>query len=121
MPPTLRPLGQSDLHISRVGFGTSPIGGSAWDHSWGPQDDAESIAAIHRALDCGMNWIDTAPVYGYGHSEEVVGRAIRGLVERPYVFTKCTLLWDDVGEVSNVMERELNPARMRGQPAPPGR
>ncbi len=106
MPPTLRPFGQSDLRISRVGLGTSPIGGSAWDHSWGPQDDAESIAAIHRALDCGMNWIDTAPVYGYGHSEEVVGRAIRRLVERPYVFTKCTLLWDDVGEVSNVMERD---------------
>src|SRR5262249_32102107 len=72
------------------------IGGEGWEHAWGPQDDAESVATIHRAVDAGINWLDTAPIYGLGHSEEVVGAAVGGLRddERPYGFTKCGLGWD---------------------------
>ena len=90
-----RKLGNSDLFISPVGFGAWALGGGDWEFSWGPQDDADSIAAIHRSLELGINWIDTAAVYGTGHSEEVVGRAVkewRGA--RPYIFTKCVLTWD---------------------------
>jgi aryl-alcohol dehydrogenase-like predicted oxidoreductase len=90
-----RKLGNSDLKITPVGFGAWAIGGSGWEFAWGAQDDADSIAAIHRALELGVNWIDTAAVYGTGHSEEVVARALkewRG--SRPYVFTKCSLTWD---------------------------
>jgi aryl-alcohol dehydrogenase-like predicted oxidoreductase len=81
-------LGETGLEISRVGFGAWAIGGPEYDWGWGPQDDEESIAAIHHALDLGVNWIDTAAQYGFGHSEEVVGRALEGLDRRPYVFTK---------------------------------
>jgi len=81
-----------DLEITRVGFGAWALGGGGWEHGWGPQDDEESIAAIHHALERGINWIDTAAAYGFGHSEQVVGRALQGLSERPYVFTKCSLL-----------------------------
>ena len=84
-------LGQTGLEITRVGFGAWAIGGGGWGFGWGPQDDDESIAAIHRALELGINWIDTAAAYGFGHSEEVVGRALAGLDERPYVFTKASL------------------------------
>ena len=87
-----RPLGTSDLEITAVGFGAWAIGGPDWTFGWGDQDDAESVAAIHRALDLGINWIDTAAVYGFGHSEEVVARALDGMHERPYVFTKCGLV-----------------------------
>jgi len=90
-----RKLGNSDLHITPVGFGAWALGGGGWEFSWGPQDDADSIAAIHRALEFGVNWIDTAAVYGLGHSEEVVARALkewRG--PRPHVFTKCILRWN---------------------------
>ena len=83
------PLGTTGMEISRVGFGAWAIGGGGWDWAWGGQDDEDSIAAIHRAVELGVNWIDTAAQYGFGHSEEVVGRAIAGLAERPYVFTKC--------------------------------
>lgn len=83
------PLGTTGMQISRVGFGAWAIGGGGWDWSWGGQDDEDSVAAIHRALELGVNWIDTAAQYGFGHSEEVVGRAIAGLAERPYIFTKC--------------------------------
>jgi len=96
-----RQLGNSDLQITPVGFGAWAIGGSGWEYAWGPQDDTDSIAAIHRALELGVNWIDTAAVYGTGHSEEVVARAVkewRG--SRPYVFTKCVLRWDAKGNVS---------------------
>ena len=96
-----RQLGNSDLQITPVGFGAWAIGGSGWEYAWGPQDDTDSIAAIHRALELGVNWIDTAAVYGTGHSEEVVARAVkewRG--PRPYVFTKCVLRWDAKGNVS---------------------
>ena len=82
-------LGATGLEITRVGLGAWAIGGGGWDWGWGRQDDEESIAAIHRALELGVNWIDTAAQYGFGHSEAVVGRAIAGLGERPYVFTKC--------------------------------
>src|SRR5258707_2549754 len=95
-----RKLGNSDLKITHVGFGAWALGGSGWEFAWGPQDDADSIAAIHRSLELGVNWIDTAAVYGLGHSEEVVARALkewRG--SRPYVFTKCGLRWDSKGQV----------------------
>jgi aryl-alcohol dehydrogenase-like predicted oxidoreductase len=95
-----RKLGNSDLQITPVGFGAWAIGGSGWEFAWGQQDDADSIAAIHRALELGVNWIDTAAVYGTGHSEEVVARALkdwRG--PRPYVFTKCVLRWDEKGNI----------------------
>jgi aryl-alcohol dehydrogenase-like predicted oxidoreductase len=87
-------LGSTGLEITRVGFGAWAIGGGGWEFGWGPQDDDESIAAIHRALEQGINWIDTAAAYGFGHSEEVVGRVLRGLSERdrPYVFTKASLV-----------------------------
>ncbi|NJN67984.1 MAG: aldo/keto reductase [Chloroflexaceae bacterium] len=90
-------LGTSDLSITPIGVGTWAIGGSGWAYAWGPQNDRESLAAIHRALDLGLNWIDTAPVYGLGHAEEIVGRAVRARSDRPLVFTKCTRLWDQAG------------------------
>jgi aryl-alcohol dehydrogenase-like predicted oxidoreductase len=95
-----RILGNSDLMITRIGFGAWAVGGAGWEYGWGPQDDAASVAAIHRALELGINWIDTAAVYGLGHSEEIVVQALatwRG--PRPYVFTKCGLRWDDKGRV----------------------
>ncbi len=82
-------LGTTGLEITRVGLGAWAIGGAGWDWGWGRQDDRDSIAAIHRALELGVNWIDTAAQYGFGHSEQVVGRALAGLDERPYVFTKA--------------------------------
>ena len=96
-----RKLGNSDLQITSVGFGAWAIGGAGWDFAWGAQDDADSIAAIHRSLELGVNWIDTAAVYGMGHSEEVVARALKDWPgPRPYVFTKCVLRWDASGKVS---------------------
>jgi aryl-alcohol dehydrogenase-like predicted oxidoreductase len=86
------PLGQTGLEITRVGFGAWAIGGGGWEFGWGPQDDEQSIAAIRHALENGVNWIDTAAAYGFGHSEQIVGRALEGLAQRPYVFTKCSLL-----------------------------
>jgi aryl-alcohol dehydrogenase-like predicted oxidoreductase len=88
-------LGNSDLHITPIGIGAWAMGGAGWQFAWGAQDDADSIAAIHAALDRGINWIDTAAVYGLGHSEEVVGRALEGRSQRPYVFTKCARIWGD--------------------------
>lgn len=96
-----RKLGNSDLRITSVGFGAWAIGGSGWDFAWGHQVDEDSIAAIHRSLELGVNWIDTAAVYGIGHSEEVVAQALRTWNgPRPFVFTKCVLLWDDKGHVT---------------------
>ena len=93
-------LGNSDLNITSVGFGAWAIGGGGWEFGWGPQDDNISIEAIHRALELGINWIDTAAVYGCGHSEEVVAKALSNWTgERPYVFTKCILQWDDNGKI----------------------
>lgn len=89
-----RPLGNSDLSITPIGFGAWALGGP-WQFGWGPQDDRESVAALHRALELGVNWIDTAPAYGLGHSEEVVARALADWSgPRPYVFTKCGIVWD---------------------------
>ena len=87
-------LGATGLEITRIGFGAWAIGGAGWEFGWGPQEDEDSVGAIHRALEEGVNWIDTAAAYGFGHSEELVGRALQGLAEedRPYVFTKCSLL-----------------------------
>lgn len=87
-------LGNTDMAITPVGFGAWAIGGGGWEYGWGPQDDRDSIAAIHRALDKGVNWIDTAAVYGLGRSEEVVAHAIKGMSDKPYVFTKCSMVWD---------------------------
>src|ERR1700685_4586272 len=92
-------LGNSDLHLTPIGFGAWAIGGGDWAFAWGPQDDVDSIQAIHRALDLGINWIDTAAVYGLGHSEEVVGKALKTTSAKPYVFTKCSMLWDDKREI----------------------
>jgi aryl-alcohol dehydrogenase-like predicted oxidoreductase len=103
----MRKLGNSDLQITRVGYGAWAIGGSGWQFAWGSQDDNESISAIHRALELGVNWIDTAAIYGLGHSEEVVGCALkewRG--SRPYVFTKCGLRGDVDGEVRKVLSAD---------------
>jgi aryl-alcohol dehydrogenase-like predicted oxidoreductase len=96
---TLRPLGRSDLKITPIGIGAWAIGGGKWEFACGAQDDEQSIAAIRAGLDRGMNWIDTAAVYGLGHSETVVGRAIKGLRTRPYIFTKCSLVWDKSGNI----------------------
>jgi aryl-alcohol dehydrogenase-like predicted oxidoreductase len=95
-------LGNSDLSITPIGFGAWAIGGSGWEFGWGDQDDKASIAAIHRALELGVNWIDTAAVYGMGHSEEVVASALRTWSgPRPYIFTKCGLRWDKQGNIHN--------------------
>ena len=105
-----RTLGNSNLKITPVGFGAWALGGAGWEFAWGPQDDADSIAAIHRALELGVNWIDTAAVYGLGHSEEVVARALkewRG--PRPYVFTKCILRWNEEKKIW----REFSAASVR--------
>ena len=99
-------LGATGLEITRVGFGAWAIGGGGWEFGWGPQPDDESIAAIHRALELGINWIDTASAYGFGRSEQVVGRALAGLDERPYVFTKASLLDDGTGHVRHSLKRD---------------
>src|SRR5437870_549091 len=99
-------LGNTDLRISPLGFGARAAGGADWPGGLGAQDDRDSIAAINHALDLGVNWIDTAPVYGLGHSEEVVGQAIRGRSDRPYVFTKLGTVWDMDGNVQNVLKAE---------------
>jgi len=101
---TLRTLGQSDLKITPIGIGAWAIGGGKWEFAWGAQDDRESTAAIHAGVDHGINWIDTAAVYGLGHSETVVGRAIKGLGTRPYIFTKCSLVWNNSGKISHNLQ-----------------
>ncbi len=98
-----RKLGNSDLMITPVGFGAWAIGGGDWAFAWGAQEESDSIAAIHRALELGVNWIDTAAVYGFGHSEKVVARALKSWKgNRPYIFTKCAMRWDDKGAVTKV-------------------
>jgi aryl-alcohol dehydrogenase-like predicted oxidoreductase len=97
-------LGNSDLGLTPIGFGSWAVGGGDWQFSWGPQDDNDSIAAIHKALELGINWIDTAAVYGLGHSEEVVARALKTTSHHPYIFTKCGLVWDEKREVSNSLK-----------------
>jgi len=109
-----RKLGKNGPEITRIGFGAWAIGGGGWSFGWGPQDDAASLAAMRQALGKGINWIDTAAVYGLGHSEELVGKLLRGLpsADRPYVFTKCGLSWaanNPMGEI----RRDLRPASIR--------
>jgi aryl-alcohol dehydrogenase-like predicted oxidoreductase len=97
-------LGMSDMEITPIGIGAWAMGGGQWTFGWGPQDDNQSIAAIHTGLDRGINWIDTAAVYGLGHSEEVVARAVAGRSNRPYIFTKCSLVFNDKREISNSLK-----------------
>jgi aryl-alcohol dehydrogenase-like predicted oxidoreductase len=99
-------LGNTDMNITPIGFGAWALGGGGWAYSWGPQDDRESVTAIHHALDLGINWIDTAAAYGLGHSEEVVGQAVKGLAQRPFIFTKCELIWNKRGEIIDSLKRE---------------
>src|SRR5215471_7471890 len=111
--PTRR-LGSSELEITVVGFGAWAIGGGGWAFGWGAQNDAASVEAMRHALQLGVNWIDTAAVYGLGHSEELVGRLLRGLSpsERPFVFTKCGLIWDENDRMSQP-RRVLKPESIR--------
>ncbi len=101
-----RKLGWTDLELTVIGFGSWALGGGGWQFSWGPQDDEESIAAIHRALDLGINWIDTAAVYGLGHSEEIIAKALRGMSEKPIIATKCGRVWNEKGEVFGCLKRD---------------
>jgi aryl-alcohol dehydrogenase-like predicted oxidoreductase len=101
-----RQLGNSDLKITPLGVGAWAMGGAGWAFSWGPQDDAESVGAIHAALDKGINWIDTAAVYGLGHSEEVVGKAVKERSDRPYIFTKCERTWGEDRQIKKSLKRD---------------
>jgi aryl-alcohol dehydrogenase-like predicted oxidoreductase len=101
-----RRLGHTDLDITLLGFGAWAIGGSGWAFGWGSQDDRESIAAIREAIDLGINWIDTAAIYGLGHSEEVVAAALEGVQNRPYVFTKCERVWNERGEIGKSLKAD---------------
>ncbi|MGH7492090.1 MAG: aldo/keto reductase [bacterium] len=103
---TTKRLGSTDLELTRIGLGTWAMGGGGWRFAWGPQDDQESTRTIYRALDLGINWIDTAPVYGLGHAEEVVGKAIRGMSEKPIIATKCSRVWNEQGEISSNLKRD---------------
>lgn len=101
-----RKLGNSDLELTVIGLGTWAQGGAGWKFSWGPQDDDQSIAAIHQAVDSGINWIDTAAVYGLGHAEEVVGKAIKGMSDPPVIATKCSRNWDSEGNIVKIQTRD---------------
>lgn len=102
----LKQLGNSDLKITPIGIGAWAMGGAGWKFAWGHQEDADSVAAIHAALDEGVNWIDTAAVYGLGHSEEVVAKAIQARTSKPYVFTKCERVWNDRGEIGQSLKED---------------
>jgi aryl-alcohol dehydrogenase-like predicted oxidoreductase len=99
-------LGNSDMFITPIGFGAWAIGGVGWEFGWGDQNDHDSIAAIHRALDAGVNWIDTAAVYGLGHSEEIVASALQGVSNRPYVFTKCSMVWNEDAQIGHSLNAD---------------
>ena len=101
-----RKLGFTDLDITTIGLGAWAMGGAGWKYGWGEQDDNESIQTIHRAIDVGINWIDTAAVYGLGHSEEVVGKALKGLPGKPYIFTKCGRIGDRNNNLYSDLRRE---------------
>jgi aryl-alcohol dehydrogenase-like predicted oxidoreductase len=99
-------LGNSDMRLTPIGIGAWAIGGGGWAFGWGPQDDNESIDAMKAALDQGMNWIDTAAIYGLGHSEEVVARALEGRAKKPYVFTKCERVWNENREIGKSLKAD---------------
>src|SRR5262247_4450522 len=99
-------LGNSDIDLTPIGIGAWAMGGGGWAFAWGPQDDKESIDAIHAALDRGVNWVDTAAVYGLGHSEEVVAKALEGRSNRPYVFTKCARVWDENRQIGKSLKAD---------------
>ncbi len=101
-----RQLGNTDMAITPIGFGSWAIGGSEWAYGWGAQDDGDAIAAIERAVERGVNWIDTAAIYGLGHSEELVAKALAGLKERPYIFTKCSMVWNESRQISGSLKPE---------------
>jgi len=101
-----RKLGWTDLRITTIGLGTWAIGGSGWSFGWGYQNDEDSIATIHQSLDLGINWIDIAAAYGLGHSEVVVGEAIKGLADKPIIATKCSRVWDKDGNLSSSLKKE---------------
>jgi aryl-alcohol dehydrogenase-like predicted oxidoreductase len=103
---TTTQLGSTGMEITRIGFGAWAIGGGDWEYGWGPQEDEQSLAAIGRALELGVNWIDTAAAYGFGHSEEIVGRALRGVEDPPFVFTKASLVDGGAGKVVNCLKRD---------------
>jgi aryl-alcohol dehydrogenase-like predicted oxidoreductase len=96
-------LGTSDMWLTPIGFGAWAVGGGNWAMSWGPQDDNASIAAIHKAIDLGVNWIDTAAIYGLGHSEEVVGKAVKGSHVKPFIFTKSGMVWNEKREIKRTL------------------
>jgi aryl-alcohol dehydrogenase-like predicted oxidoreductase len=98
-------LGNSTLELTAIGFGAWAIGGGDWQFGWGPQEDQDSVDAIRRAIDAGMNWIDTAAVYGLGHSEEIVGKALKGVSEKPYIFTKCAMTWGEDRKVVQTLTK----------------
>jgi len=111
---SFRTLGNSDLRLTPVGFGAWAIGGGNWEFAWGPQDDNESIGAIHRALDLGVNWIDTAAIYGLGHSEEIVGRALKSTSDKPFVFTKCSMRWHQDRSIYRSLKTESIAEELEG-------
>jgi aryl-alcohol dehydrogenase-like predicted oxidoreductase len=96
-------LGTSDMWLTPIGFGAWAVGGGNWAMSWGPQDDNDSIAAIHKAIDLGVNWIDTAAIYGLGHSEEVVGKAVKESQVKPFIFTKSGMVWNEKREIKRTL------------------
>src|SRR5581483_3477119 len=95
----LKPLGNSDLEITPLGIGAWAMGGGGRKLAWGEHDDNDTIAAIHAGVDAGLNWIDTAAIYGLGHSEEIVGKAVHGMSNKPFIFTKCERRWNEQGEI----------------------
>ena len=101
-----RKFGTTGMEITPIGFGSWAIGGENWSHGWGPQDNNKAVEAIERALELGINWIDTAAVYGLGHSEKLVAKALEGIAEKPYIFTKCSLVWDNERNISNSLKRD---------------
>lgn len=102
-------LGNSDLSITEIGFGAWAIGGNGWDFGWGPQNDEDSETAIQKAIELGINWIDTAAIYGLGHSEIIVGKTLKNISNKPYIFTKCGLVWDDQKNIT----RNIKPESIR--------
>ncbi|MCG8375274.1 MAG: aldo/keto reductase, partial [Chlorobiales bacterium] len=101
-----RRFGNTGMNITPIGFGSWAIGGAGWSHGWGLQDDNRAVEAVERAVELGINWIDTAAVYGLGHSEELIGKVLAGLKNKPLVFTKCSLVWNDNRRIGNSLKAD---------------